>query len=579
MRLINTRTLELELFSDPVTKPYAILSHTWEDDGEVSFQEIQNLSILDLRKKKGFAKIEGICHLAIKANLNYAWVDTCCIDKTSSAELSEAINSMFKWYEGAYVCYVFLADLPQNDDPYNTKYLPDEWAGCKWFTRGWTLQELIAPRKLLFIDRKWHFRGEKVELAKDLEDITSIDRDVLTGSRLLSSVSLAQRMSWAAARETTRKEDLAYCLMGIFDVNMPMLYGEGPKAFLRLQEEILRKTIDLSIFAWKNSKEPTDPLEDHSGVLADSPARFLYSKSMQVTNDQFCFRDEISLTNKGLKITMALQHEYLNAYVMDLHCAQIEDDGTMTEVGIYLIRVLDTYHRYWTHDFASVKLVPGSTPHPVFLAAYLSPSVNSALSSQQQAFKIEIKTSPDIITTPTDLNTGRVVHNIKAVPDIYWYPKEQTFSLGTLSNFKGFVRFDISYKGLSETPGFRAPISGTSQILLLCDLSISDLQISMYSEATLQRLLESQNFIDPFKNIEQYGPLGDPFSLSVLAQGSGEFRASSVYVRTRNNAYNCWVTAYVDVTAVKTYRITINVVAENRELPSSTLRSKASVAN
>ena len=117
----------------------------------------------------------------------------------------------------------------------------DDFRRCKWFTRGWTLQELLAPTNLIFFDKEWNLRGLKMDLEEEIEAITGINRWVLNGSTPLSTIPLAKRMSWAAGRQTTRIEDMAYCLLGIFDINMPMIYGEGSRAFIRLQEEILKK--------------------------------------------------------------------------------------------------------------------------------------------------------------------------------------------------------------------------------------------------------------------------------------------------------------------------------------------------
>jgi hypothetical protein len=165
----------------------------------------------------------------------------CCIDKGSSAELSEAINSMFRWYERAVVCYVYLSDIHSTEaSDINT---------AKWFRRGWTLQELLAPATVRFYTASWNFIGTKLDLISTITSVTGIDADTLRGADL-DHISIAKKMSWAATRETTRVEDGAYCLLGIFDVNMPLLYGEAERAFQRLQEEILKVSNDQSLFAW-----------------------------------------------------------------------------------------------------------------------------------------------------------------------------------------------------------------------------------------------------------------------------------------------------------------------------------------
>lgn len=185
--------------------------------------------------------------MSINSNIqNIANINRCCIDKTSSAELSEAINSMFRWYQNAQACYAYLADVSSDSGPSQE---PSEFSKSRWFTRGWTLQELIAPSNVVFYSRDWHILGTKDQLADLLERITRIDCETLRGQDL-QFVSVSKKMSWAAHRKTSRVEDIAYSLLGIFDVNMPLLYGEGKKAFLRLQEEILKVSNDQTLFAW-----------------------------------------------------------------------------------------------------------------------------------------------------------------------------------------------------------------------------------------------------------------------------------------------------------------------------------------
>ncbi|EHK17332.1 uncharacterized protein TRIVIDRAFT_137229, partial [Trichoderma virens Gv29-8] len=244
MRLIDTSTLELIWFPK-APPPYAILSHTWGLD-EVTFADFTNVPKRE--SKAGFSKIKQTCKQALKDGLSYAWVDTCCINKESSSELSEAINSMFRWYRDAAICYAYLEDVPEetNSSITNSSLINH----CRWFTRGWTLQELLAPWDIVFFAANWATIGRKTGLGATIEQITGIPRAILTGDSRLDQVSVASRMNWAAKRQTTREEDIAYCLMGVFDVNMPMMYGEGKKAFIRLQEEILRQTEDDSLFAW-----------------------------------------------------------------------------------------------------------------------------------------------------------------------------------------------------------------------------------------------------------------------------------------------------------------------------------------
>ncbi|KAF3003092.1 hypothetical protein E8E13_007957 [Curvularia kusanoi] len=258
MRLLQIRSNGsfglVERFGDDIP-PYAILSHTWGSrDEEVSFQEMENGSG---KTKLGYEKIVFCGRQAAEDGLDYFWVDTCCIDKTSSAELSEAINSMYVWYQAARVCYAYLSDVTSIEPRLESR----------WFTRGWTLQELIAPAEVVFYNRQWERLGTKLDLAQTVKDCTGIPIRVLCEHDDLDSFSVAQKMSWAASRQTTRVEDRAYCLLGVFGINMPLIYGEGENAFIRLQEEIMKITDDHSLFAWQSR-------DDRGGCLATSPSSF-----------------------------------------------------------------------------------------------------------------------------------------------------------------------------------------------------------------------------------------------------------------------------------------------------------------
>ncbi|KAI6107013.1 heterokaryon incompatibility protein-domain-containing protein [Pisolithus croceorrhizus] len=253
---------------------YAILSHRWGT--EVGYEEMTGLMKMEGRNKgevtqrDGYQKIIKSCEQAARDGYKWLWIDTCCIDKRSSSELSEAINSMYQWYRNAQVCYAYLHDVDESTFPThrnNGKFgRSNGWP--EWFVRGWTLQELIAPKEVVFFNKNWLPIGNKRRLAPTLQDITGVPFQVLRDGLAAKRLSVAQIMSWAAHRETTRVEDQTYSLLGLFGVNMPMLYGEGRKAFRRLQLEIIRESNDHSIFAW-NPRVPRP-----GSVLAVSPNDF-----------------------------------------------------------------------------------------------------------------------------------------------------------------------------------------------------------------------------------------------------------------------------------------------------------------
>jgi hypothetical protein len=330
MRLINVNTLELQSFNEDAIPDYAILSHTWGAD-EVSYQEIvwidrlksaskpidqtaapssstssstsettqetQSAAILarlertlrnylnlaaspngvtqeDILRKSGYEKIVNAANTARDLDCEWLWVDCCCIDKTSSAELQEAINSMYRWYREATICLVYLGDIASATfDPTSSNLEVVEMAfhTCRWIKRGWTLQELVASADCKFYFQDWKFMIDKSECLNELSRATGIPTSVLDDPQSIHEVSVAQRMSWASGRETTRREDVGYCLLGLFDIQLPLLYGEGDKAFIRLQEEILKTTDDYSLFAWS---APASDNSNYRGLLARSPAEF-----------------------------------------------------------------------------------------------------------------------------------------------------------------------------------------------------------------------------------------------------------------------------------------------------------------
>jgi hypothetical protein len=297
MRLLNVSSLVLREFFEPNVPRYAILSHTWEE-GEVLFEDICHID--QAKNKAGFVKVKKACKLAQSQGYKYIWIDTCCINKSSSAELTEAINSMYRWYKESDICYAFLSDVSGGKSFLSS---PHELRNSRWFTRGWTLQELLAPDNVEFYCSKWKSIGNKKEnsLRSIIADITKIDESVLRGEDILE-ISVARRMYWAAGRQTTRIEDLAYSLLGIFDINMPLIYGEGHKAFRRLQEEILKTTDDQSIFAWHNSKVEGSPVD----VLAHTPSDFADSGPISPYTPFRVNRKATVITSHGIAVELPI---------------------------------------------------------------------------------------------------------------------------------------------------------------------------------------------------------------------------------------------------------------------------------
>ncbi|KAH0437643.1 het domain containing protein [Colletotrichum camelliae] len=339
MRLIHTTTLHLEEFFESERPKYAILSHTWGQD-EVGFQEWLEWQNGDATQrtrteaKSGFQKIKNTCRVAREQGVEYAWVDSNCIDKKSSAELSEAINSMFAWYRDSTTCLVHLEDFVGA-----SPHIPQVQilSKCRWMTRGWTLQELIAPTTMFFYDSSWGFIGSKEYLLEPLRSITGIDHEILCKEKDISSACIAQKMSWASNRQTTRTEDMAYCLLGLFNISMPLLYGEGNEAFRRLQEEILKVSTDQTIFAWDWIDDMRGYRGDHwVSILAPHPRAFRNCQLMKRDENRNGFR-EFVLTNLGLTISLPLlQTQDSTTFYGALKCNKSLKDGTHTFICIPL---------------------------------------------------------------------------------------------------------------------------------------------------------------------------------------------------------------------------------------------------
>ncbi|KAI9667982.1 MAG: hypothetical protein M1821_000802 [Bathelium mastoideum] len=323
------------------------------------------------------------CKIAKQWGFRHAWMDTCCIDQKNPVELSTSINSMYRWYKNAGACFVYLYDFDSRGYLYVYKDGKEQVEECTdptrsiWFSRGWTLQELVAPPNVEFFDRNWvpigskrSEKGEKATLKKslqigleDVSRVTGIHQNVLLNSDLVRYMSIANRMSWFRSRETTVPEDCAYCLLGIFGVNIPLLYGEGAeRAFQRLQEEIMKYSDDHSLFAWRN---PDGKGKAPTGLLAPSPTCFVnsgayYHKPVDPYNSL-----PFSMTNKGVNINLRLM-EYGDRKIATLDCA---GEGN-TYLSIWLQNASEAakqYSRVNSDRFCIVE-APG-VPSTIFVHA------------------------------------------------------------------------------------------------------------------------------------------------------------------------------------------------------------------
>lgn len=310
---------------DDRSKSYAILSHTWakNNDEEVSFRDMNDLA--KAKAKPGWGKIQESCAKAARDKIPYVWIDTCCIDKTGSHDqILGEINSMFQYYAQAEVCYVYLSDLPGSCPQLTDRSKLQEvwpksnwtWAGhiryCRWFRRGWTLQELIAPKKVEFYNGRWRWIGSlRGGLRETVAKITQIPLEVLEkkSGMTLEHYTIAQRMAWAANRTTTYEADMAYCLLGIFNIQMASNPGEGLRAFERLQLAILARSTDQSIFAWQWSAGIKRKGGNES-LLAPHPKHFLSSRPIlplyASRAETASYTHPYEMTNRGLEIRLPI---------------------------------------------------------------------------------------------------------------------------------------------------------------------------------------------------------------------------------------------------------------------------------
>lgn len=414
MRLLNTDTLKLEEFFDSEVPEYAILSHRWGKE-EVSLQELMS-EAETMKSKAGYTKIQNFCALAKRNGHKYGWVDTCNIDKSSSAELSEAINSMFRWYRKAQICYAYLDDVEEAqcwvDDGPNT------FAKSLWFTRGWTLQELLAPTKVEFYAKGWIALGAKRELSTAIAEITLIDISAI-GCFEASQFSVAQRISWASMRTTTRREDEAYCLLGILEVHMPLLYGEGANAFRRLQEEVIKTSADQSILAWTSEALLTG--REAMSPLAESPRQFVKAGQIVSYPDDDIHSNigSLAVINNSLQITLPLVQ--WGSYDVHGVLACRYRDNSDGPLGIAMLHQGTNYARFWHAPVVVPLHCVATAPRKTIC---IDPSIPSSLryNASPSGFVIVSSSSPRSFG----------LMPVFAYPNELWNPLSRTFNFSNL---------------------------------------------------------------------------------------------------------------------------------------------------
>lgn len=289
MRLLNSLTCELGEFADTAIPPYAIISHIYEDEErslvEASILDLQDPSILG---KPYFEKIKSCCRQAQRDSIEWVWIDTCCLDRSNKEELHETINSSYRVLEDAAICYAYLSDVSSTE-------MQSTLENSVYFKRKWTLQELVAPRVVKFFAKDWVFIGTRSILHNIISKTTGIQSAVLTGEKKPKQCHVSERMTWASNRVTTRVEDEAYSIMGLFDITMPILYGEGSRAFRRLQDKI-RKThypsiLDTARTGMRLLSTKSEPLQIRSFFGGDSPEYAILSHTWGSPDDEVSFSD------------------------------------------------------------------------------------------------------------------------------------------------------------------------------------------------------------------------------------------------------------------------------------------------
>jgi hypothetical protein len=455
--------LKFEEIGDETTASYAILSHTWfADHEEVTYQDMIRGESLE---KLGYNKIKACADLACRDGYKYFWIDTCCIDKSSSAELSEAINSMYLWYKQSKVCYVYLSDVEYRRS-WSHQHVDEAFRTTRWFTRGWTLQELIAPREVRFYAKDWSFIGTKQGLAPIIAGCSGIPKDVLVHTAGPSGFSVAQKMSWAANRQTKRIEDAAYSLMGLFDVNMPLLYGERDKAFVRLQEEILRSSNDQSIFAWKY--RPNDAVFWRKGLLASSPRLFWDAREVQSFGN-FGRSEPLVLTNAGIQVSFFILKDRVEPDGRIIYRAYLEcfsGKSILDGLCIYLERVSGEPESWGSNTNSQFMRVDVKT------LDVSSPSLRGKLSGRYR--QLYVRQTPGFFRNRFSVSDQALFHipdledlgslnsymTTFVIPQDFWDPQIRIFGRGVFMGKHGAVVVSATHCSLMIVFGLSSNIFG-----------------------------------------------------------------------------------------------------------------------
>ncbi|KAH9238567.1 hypothetical protein K456DRAFT_1178758 [Colletotrichum gloeosporioides 23] len=295
MKLVHATTGQIHFFPDPNNVRYVFFSHAWSSPRDNEWPCYDSNGALEPTGISPSPSIvRNVLKLAQKHGFDYAWIDSLCIDKTSSAEISETIVSLSSYLENSDYCFAYLADFTASSVSPNVPSL----SRCKYWTRSWTLQQMVVPSRVLFFDSQFQCIGDRSssQFAGLISSITGVDEDVLCGRRALQDISIARRMSWAAGRESSRPEDTIYALLGLFDVLMPVMYGEGDtRAIRRLQQEIVKSTNDMSLLAWSSSEKG-----EFRGVFASSLQEYHDFGTRDIAKFPFKFPGFVALTNCGL---------------------------------------------------------------------------------------------------------------------------------------------------------------------------------------------------------------------------------------------------------------------------------------